>query len=351
MKRISYIIIIGTLISTAGYFLIFARNAEEPNKAAGLAYTTIQLRDLTQYVTATGVIKPQVGSEVKVGAQVSGIVKDLYVEIGSKVVRNQLLAVIDAGAYQAKTDETAAQIENASTEKKYAELDFQRYKNLYNKNAVTRQEFEAASRKYDLACAGFNQAKANFDYAKLQLDYTKIFSPINGVVSSVATQEGETVAANFTSPTFVTIINLDRLELWAYVDEADIGKVAKGQKVTFFVDTYSGQSFEGVVKTIHPDAEIQNNVVNYIVVVTIKNLERFTLRPQMDATASLYTQCKKDVLVVPKKSVQFDESGKKFVTLLINGNPTKRFVTTGISDEKNYEVTSGLMPGDKVILN
>ena len=350
MKRISSIIIIVILISTAGYFLIFARNSEEPNKA-GYAYTTIQLRDLTQYVTATGVIKPQVGSEVKVGAQVSGIVKDLYVEIGSKVVRNQLLAVIDAGVYRAKTAETAAQIENASAEKKYAELDFQRYKTLYDQNTVTRQQFEAASRKYDLACANFNQAKANYDYAKLQLDYTKIFSPINGVVSSVATQEGETVAANFTSPTFVTIINLERLELWAYVDEADIGKVAKGQRVTFFVDTYPGQSFEGVVKTIHPDAEIQNNVVNYIVVVTIKNLEVFTLRPQMDATASVYTQYKKDVLVVPKKSVQFDESGKKFVNLLINGNPTKRFVTTGISDEKNYEVTSGLMPGDKVILN
>lgn len=350
MKRIKLFTLIGIIVLAAGYFFLFARNTEIPDKK-GYAYTTVQVRDLTQYVTATGVIKPQVGAEVKVGAQVSGIVKDLYVEIGSKVKQNQLLAVIDPGTYKAKTDETTALIENAASEKKYAEMDFQRYKLLYENNAVTKQQFEAASMKYELSCANYNQAKANFNYAELQLNYTKIFSPINGVVSSVSTQEGETVAANFTSPTFVTVINLEKLELWAYVDEADIGKVSKGQKVTFFVDTYPGKSFEGFVKTIHPDAEIQNNVVNYIVVVTIRNIEGYTLRPQMDATASLYTEYKKDVLTVPKKSVQFDESGQKYVNVLINGNVMKKNITTGISDEKNYEVLSGLIPGDKVITN
>lgn len=350
MKLILYFAAIGIVLIAAWYYLIYARNADDPDKP-GYTFTTIQLKDLTQSVTATGIIKPQVGAEVKVGAQVSGTVKELYVEIGSKVKQNELLAVIDPGVYQAKVNGISAQIEDAVIEKKYTELDLQRDKILFTHNSITKQQLEQISQKYELVCSKLNQAQANYDYARLQLDYTKILSPINGIVSSVATQQGETVAANFTSPIFVTIINLDKLELWAYVDETDIGKVRIGQKVTFYVDTYPGTRFEGVVKTIHPDAEIQNNVVNYVVVVTIRNLEGFTLRPQMDATASLLTEFKKDVLTVPKRSVQFDDSGKKYVNLLINGNPVKRYLITGINDEKYYEVLSGLAPGDKVIIN
>lgn len=350
VKQFLVTTLISFTIAFVAYLFVFAGNNDNSNNT-GYNYVTVQKKDITQSVTATGVIKAEVGAEVKVGAQVSGIVRDLYVEVGSKVKKNQLLAVIDPGIYKAKLDEVLAQKENAEVEKKYAEIELQRYKALNKQNAVAKQQFDDASQKFELTRTGLKQAKADCELAKLQLNYTRILSPINGVVSSVATQEGETVAASFTSPTFVTIINLDRLELWAYVDETDIGKVKKGQKVTFYVDAYPGETIVGVVKTIHPDAEIQNNVVNYVVVVTIESHKGLTLRPQMDVTTSIYTEYKDSVLVVPKKAVRFDENGRKYVSMPINGQIKKRFITVGIADENYYEVISGLSQGDKVIIN
>lgn len=355
-KKVIYAAII-LVVVTIGYFFFSPKSDANRDSSegsdSGQEYTTTEVlrRDITQSVTATGVINPEVGAEVNVGAQVSGIVQHLYVEIGSKVRRNQLLAVIDPGVYQAKEDEALAQKDDAAVEEKYAQQDAQRDSLLFRQHAITKQQLDADSQKFEVANAKLKQAQADYEYAKLQLGYTRIFSPIDGVVAAVATQEGETVAASFTAPTFVTVINLDKLELWAYVDETDIGKVKDGQRVTFYVDTYPGESLEGVVKTIHPDAVVQNNVVNYVVVVTIGNHKRLVLRPQMDATISIYTEYKKDVMAVPKRAVQFDDSGKKYVSLLVNGKIEKRFVTTGISDERYYEVLSGLSRGMKVVLN
>lgn len=349
-KGILYLPVIVVSIVIAGYFLVFARNGDKHDKTDYM-YAVVEKRDVRQSVTATGVIKPEVGAEVNVGAQVSGIVQRLYVEIGSKVKKNQLLAVIDPGVYQAKADGALAQMENAAVQEKYSREDAQRDSVLYEQHAITKQQFDSDLQSFKSASAKLKQARADYVYAKLQLDHTRIFSPINGVVAKVATQEGETVAASFTAPTFVTIIDLSKLELWAYVDETDIGKVEKGQRVTFYVDTYPGESLEGVIKTIHPNAVVQNNVVNYVVVVTIKSHKGLILRPQMDATISIYTEYKKDVLVVPKRAVQFDESGKKYVSVLVNGRIERRHITTGISDEKYYEVLSGLSLNEKVVLN
>ncbi|MDE3057804.1 MAG: efflux RND transporter periplasmic adaptor subunit [Bacteroidota bacterium] len=337
-------------IITAAYFSTFAGKEAAPENDSD-NYVTVSKRDLTQSVTATGVIKPEVGAEVNVGAQVSGVVRRLYVEIGSKVKKNQLLALIDPNIYQSKADEARAQKESAAVEEKYARRNLGRYAALFRQKFISKQQFDADSQKVELARAKAHQAQAVYDFAILQLKYTRILSPINGVVANVATQEGETVAASFTAPTFVTIIDLSRLELWAYVDETDIGKIEKGQRVTFFVDTYPGETFGGTVKTIFPDALVQNNVVNYIVVVTVENRRGFFLRPRMDVTANIFTEYKKGVVAVPKRAVQFDESGRKYVHLLINGKPEKKYITTGISDEKYYEVVSGLSDSEKVIVN
>jgi macrolide-specific efflux system membrane fusion protein len=347
-KKFLYLAMIAVPTVIVFYFWVFAGNSSGPDPST-YTYVTVQKQDLSQSVTATGIIKAQVGAEVKVGAQVSGIVKDLYVEVGSKVQKNQLLAVIDPEVYQAKLDEALAQKQNARIEKKYAEIDLERLKPLYGTQAIAKQQFDTASQLVEATEAKLKKAEADLEYAKLQLNYTRIISPIDGVVTSVTTQRGETVAASFVAPTFVTIIDLKKLELWAYVDETDIGKIENKQPVTFYVDTYPGRSIAGTVKTIFPNAEIQNNVVNYVVVVTIKNEEGIILRPQMSATVNIYTQYKKDVLAVPKRAVRFDESGRKYVSVSVNGTIQKRFITTGISDEKNYEVLAGLSTGDRII--
>jgi len=352
-KMKKHLIPITIIVLVLGSILFFGYNTHGEKNETESNYSTInvQRRTIEQYVSATGIVKPKVGAEVKVGAQISGIVKKLYVEIGSRVKRGELLAEIESSGYKAKFEMALAQKKTAETEKIFAEYELKRSLSLKEKGGITQQQLENAQKLFELSSSRLDQAIADMNYADLQLSYTKILSPIDGVVASITTQEGETVSASFVSPTFVTVINLDRLEVWAYVDETDIGKIQKDQKVTFYVDTYPGKSIEGKVKTIFPDAEIKNNVVNYVVVITIGEHPELTLRPQMDANANIYTQYKKDVLTIPKKAVQFDESGSKFIELLVNGKKEKRIISVGISDDKFYEVLSGVTPGDKIILN
>jgi RND family efflux transporter MFP subunit len=348
MKKILSASAIAVFLSITAYFLL-ASGTNEGGEISEHSYVVVQRKDLSQAVIATGIIKPKVDAEVKVGAQVSGVVKNLFVTTGSKVRKNDLLAVIDPRIYQSKKDQMLALNEIAATEKKYAELELNRAKIVYEQDVVSRQQFEAALQKFELAEAKLKQAEAEYRYADLQLEYTKIFSPIGGVVASISTREGETVAAGFLAPTFVTIIDLDQLELWAYVDETDIGRIQNGQSVSFAVDTYPGKPFEGKVETIYPKAEIQNNVVNYVTVVKIAALKDRILRPEMTATAQIFIQLKKNVLVLPKSAVQ-TENKKMFVTVLDNGKMEKRYILTGISDKKFYEVLSGVSEKEKVLL-
>ncbi len=349
MKRL--VILSAALVAAVTAYYLVSRGGEEARDPSGYATIRVARQDLTQSVSSTGIIKPRVGAQVNVGSQISGIVQALHVEIGSVVRKSALLAEIDPRAYRAKVDQARALLDQAATERKYAEIDLQRARTLFETRTIPKQELDQASQRFELAEARRRQAVADLESAKLQLGYTQITSPIDGVVASISTQRGETVAASFTSPTFVTIIDLHRLELWAYVDETDIGKVQPRQKVEFSVDAYPGKTMHGVVKTIYPDAIIQNNVVNYIVVVTIEGTEGSTLRPQMDANVNVFTEFKRDVLVVPKKAVQFDDTGRKYVTVLAGNAPERRYITTGISDDRYYEVLSGVASGESIVLN
>jgi len=338
-----------TTVLLAGFFHGFFEGNEQKEKP-DKPFVIVQKRDLNQMIIATGIIKPKVGAEVKVGAQVSGVVKDLYVRIGTKVKKNERLAQIDPELYISQKNKMFALKQIAGTEVKYAALELDRQKSLYNNHSISQQQYELASQRYELARAKLEQAEAEYNYAELQLSYTKIYSPINGVVASITTQKGETVAAGFLSPTFVTIIDLDQLELWAYVDETDIGRIQQGQEVSFSVDTYPGVSFNGSVETVYPKPEIQNSVVNYVTVIRITNSTEHLLRPEMTANVQLSIQTKRNVLTLPKDAVQMDQD-KKTVTVLNGDQPEQRIVTTGISDKKYYEILSGVAEKEKVILN
>lgn len=349
MKKITLISVVVILVVIIVGLTYSTLYSEDNVDVENYSLTKVQRRSLNQSVLATGIIKTQVGAEVKVGAQVSGIVKKLNVEIGSKVKRGDLLAEIEPTGYKAKMEMAFAQKEIAEAEQKFAEKELKRYRALNEKEVATAQQMEAIEKQYELAVAKVEQAKADLNYASLQLSYTKITSPIDGIVASVATQEGETVAASFAAPTFVTIIDLNRLEVWAYVDETDIGRIVPGQNVTFTVDTYPGEEFNGRVETIYPKAEIQNNVVNYITVINMEKKEGRTIRPEMTATVRIFNDKKNYALVVPKNAVK-KEDAKTFVYILKNGMPTKKYIETGVSDKKYFEVLSGLEENEQVIV-
>jgi HlyD family secretion protein len=238
-------------------------------------------------VTATGVIKPMSGAEVRVGSRVSGVVRRLFVRIGDSVRKGQVLAELDARELLARRDQATAAMESAQADLSYAQADLQRKRELGVAQLIPRNDLDLAERACAVAEQRLKEAEANLEYAKTQLGYTRILAPISGVVSTISTQEGETVAASFAAPTFVTLLDLDRLEVWAYVDETDIGRIQAGQKARFTVDTYPGQEFEGRVTNIYPQAEIRDNVVNYVTVVRFEPPRNRTLRPEMTVMAKI----------------------------------------------------------------
>jgi HlyD family secretion protein len=192
-------------------------------------------------------------------------------------------------------------------------------------------------------------ARASLEYATTQLAYTRIIAPIAGVVASVATQEGETVAANFAAPTFVTLIDLSRLEVWAYVDETDIGRIRTGGNARFTVDTYGDYEFPGRVTAVYPKAEIRDNVVNYVTVVRFEPSRDRILRPDMTTTVRILLETREHVLALPVRAVRRDGDGT-FVLTRRGDKIERRPVTTGIRDDNYSEIINGVREGDEVLI-
>ena len=256
---------------------------------AGRIAETVRVgrRTPTNVVKATGVIRPMVGAEVRVGSRISGVVKRLFVRIGDRVTPGQLLAELDARDLEARRNEAAAARELAQANLTYARADLRRKRELNREGLLPPSDLDVAERACAVAEQQATGAQASLDYASAQLAYARISAPIGGVVASVSTQEGETVAASFATPTFLTLLDLARLEVWAYVDETDIGRVQAGQEARFTVDTYGDEEFEGRVTTVYPRAEIRDNVVNYVAVVRFRPPRDRVLRPEMTTTVRI----------------------------------------------------------------
>lgn len=238
-------------------------------------------------VKATGVIKPMIGAEVRVGSRISGVVRRLYVKIGDRVEKGQLLAELDDRDLVARKREALAALQLAEANLEYAKADLARKGELRASALLAPSDLDLAQRAYAVAEQQRDGARASLDVAATQLGYGRIVAPIAGVVASVSTQEGETVAASFATPTFVTLLDLTRLEVWAYVDETDIGRIRTGIPATFTVDTYGAAEFAGEVTAIYPKAEIRDNVVNYVTVIRFQTPHDKVLRPDMTTTVRL----------------------------------------------------------------
>jgi HlyD family secretion protein len=306
----------------------------------------VERRTIAAEVKATGVVKPRVGAEVKVGSRVSGVVARLHVQIGDTVRRGQLLAELETRELTARRDQAAAALASADATLLYERADLERKRELARATLLSAADLDVAVRSRAVAEQQRVEAAANLDFARTQLGYSRITAPIGGVVASVATQEGETVAASFSAPTFVTLVDLSRLEVWAYVDETDIGRVRTGQTATFTVDTYAGHEFPGTVTAVYPQAEIRDNVVDYVAVVTFDPQPGRTLRPEMTTTVRIAVDRRDGVLAVPRGAVKRDH-GRAFV-----GTPAgeRRSVSLGRCDETHCEIREGLREGDAILV-
>jgi RND family efflux transporter MFP subunit len=270
---------------------VLARGAATQGQAPQDAPPAVRVarRDVGSVVKATGVVKPMIGAEVKVGSRVSGVVERLHVRIGDSVGKGQLLAELDARELVARRDQAAAALASSRASLSYAQAELVRKRELGAAKLISRSDLDLAERGFSVADEQRSEAEANLEYARTQVGYARIYAPIAGVVASISTQEGETVAASFAAPTFVTLLDLARLEVWAYVDETDIGRIRTGQQARFTVDTYPDHEFEGKVTAVYPQAEIRDNVVNYVTVVRFEPPRERTLRPEMTATVKITT--------------------------------------------------------------
>src|SRR5260370_7353454 len=237
-----------------------ARSQEALRSAEGIRVTR---RDIGTAVKARGVIKPMVGAQVNVGSSASGVVTPLYVRIGDRVQKGQLLAMLDSRELVARRDADVAALQLAGANLNYAQTDLRRKQELNAAQIIAPSVWGVATQAYAVAEQQYNQAQANLQDATTQLGYTQIFAPIPGVVSAVSTQEGETVTAGFATPNFVTLLDLSRLELWAYVDEMDIGRTGIGQNPPFTVDTYPPHEFARQAPPLLPEPQNLTTLLHY----------------------------------------------------------------------------------------
>jgi HlyD family secretion protein len=315
--------------------------------AAQRVFATPERRTMAASVLATGVVRLRVGGEVRVGAQLSGIVQKLNVEVGSKIRKGDIIAEIDSSGLQARLAQARAQIAVDEQDVRRAEVELARAKRLDEKKLVAESQVEDAQIALDQARARLEKARRDMAGVQTDLNYAVIRSPITGTVASVATQEGETVAASFATPTFATIIEDGALELIAMVDETDIGNVAVGNPVTFTVEAFPSREFEGHVSRIAPKGTIISGVVNFEVMIRIDS-EAEALKPDMTANVSIRT-AEREALVVPSAAVQ-REGSDRYVWVEKDGELARKAVTVGTKDASFTEIRQGISPADKVLV-
>ncbi len=366
-------------------------------KAENFKFTEVSRKDIHQKVLATGTVSLKTGAEVKIGARISGQLEQLLVKIGDKVKTGDLIAVIehedllarvarfeaDLRAEKAKLEKVRiegpleirkdkASLEELNVQLKLAGKTLKRNLDLSQKGFVSASAVDEAEEKVEvlkakiklaqeelnlqgaklendirLAEAGVAKAEANLREERIQLSYADITATIDGVVAFISTQEGETVIASLNAPTFVTLIDVSRMEVTVFVDETDIGRVETNQKAVFTVDAYADKIFKGTVREIHPKAVIKDNVVNYEVILEINPKYISFLRPEMTANVVVTTDTRPNVLAIPKEAVK--KSGKQsFAIVNLNGNVSEEPIATGWRDGGFIEVVTGLKENDKV---
>lgn len=379
--------------------LAWLRAGDSVETSAASDVVVVAPRTFSSAVVAVGAVKPRIGSEVRVGSRISGRVWKLRANIGDRVEQGQVIAELETAELDALIGQRRAELKLAEAklaafatlspeEEARAHADVMRFEaevtltaeELARQQALLQRELvpraaanaardrhaaakaalESARRTLELVRAGqtegrrqaeaeVERARAALESATVDRSFTILRSPIAGVVASVATQEGETVAAGLNAPTFVTVVDLDGLQVNAYVDEVDIGKIGTGQRASFTVDAFPGRDFHGHVAAIYPTATIQDNVVKYIVAIDIDRPYDGPLRPEMTASVRIDLETR-TVLAVPTRAIRQD-AGRSVVRVITKGRLEVRPVRVGWRDGAWAEITEGLADGERIMLN
>lgn len=355
------------------------------DKTVKYSFTTSEITrgDITQTVTATGELSAL--NVVDIGTQVSGRVEEIYVDFNSVVKEGQLIALIDPSVWELEVREaeanlavSQASLQSALASLNDAEKNFTRNKELLNRKLIARSYVDTSEADLSMKKASVQEARAQLERNKAQLErartnlnYTKIISPISGVVIDRKVDAGQTVAANYQTPTLFKIAkDLTMMQIKAKIDEADIGQISEGQKVTFGVDAFPNDNFEGHVIQVRIAPENSDGVVTYTVIINVQNPE-LKLKPGMTANVSIITNSKNNILRIPTAALRFTPDEDLINTISFDVNNRKKSihentvwienngqlktgvdVITGISDNKNTELIKGnLSEGDKLIIN
>lgn len=356
-SKIWIAVVVIVIVAVAAWAMSGGKKEEDIN----FKEEKVALKTLQNSVTATGTIEAV--TSVTVGTQVSGIVNKLYVDYNSQVKKGQVIAELDKTNLLSELNTAKANLASAQSSLNYQAANMERYKTLYKKGLVSADEYENALLTYRQAKEQVASSKENVQRAQTNLGYATITSPIDGTVISKSVEEGQTVAASFNTPELFTIAkDLTNMQVVANVDEADIGGVKEGNRVTFTVDAYPDDTFEGTVKQVRLEATTTNNVVTYEVVISAPNAD-LKLKPGLTANVTIYTQERSGILAVANKALRFtptketvgkdmkivDCKGKNKVWTLNGKTLTAHPVTIGQTDGINTEITKGLKQGDKIV--
>lgn len=342
--------------------IIIIKRNEQP---FDVSYETAAVsRDtLRMSISATGSIEPV--TEVEVGTQVSGIIDKILVDYNSVVHKGQVIALLDRTNLLSELNSAKSQLASAKSDLAYQKANYKRVKNLYDKGLVSADEYDTARLAMLKAQQTYLYQQESVNKAQTNLNYATITSPIDGIVISKDVEEGQTVASSFETPTLFTIAkDLTDMRVIADVDEADIGSVREGQRVTFTVDAYPNETFSGTVTQVRQNATTTDNVVTYEVAISAPNPD-LKLKPGLTANVTIYTLERTNVLSVPSKALRFTPTketiGPKDKIVDCQGNQKlwirdgRTFkaiaVQTGITDGVRTEIKSGIAAGQKVIVN
>ena len=363
------------IVLVAAIVVFFGYKYLTTEKKASIAAQTVKLskQNVTTSVTATGTVEPV--DQVDVGTQVSGIINHIYADYNSPVKKGQLLAELDKTNLQESVNNALAQYNASLNELNYYQQNNNRQNNMYKSGVISKADYEQAAYQVKNSQETVSQRKTALAQARTNLSYANIYAPIDGIILSREVEEGQTVAASMTTPTLFTIAkDITKMQVEANVDEADIGGVEVGQRVSFTVDAYPQEEFSGRVRQVRLSATTESNVVTYTVIIDADNPEQ-KLKPGLTATITIFTQELKDIDTVPASAIAFSpdtetlqkyyqqnqitakipevKTGKnkeKYIWIKNNdGSLSQKQITVGINDGINIQVVSGLSGNEQIV--
>ncbi len=396
MKKVLILLVVVALLGGGGWY--FLRGSKKDGKPRVVKTAVIEKRPVRKVLEATGIIKAQVGAQVKIGARASGVIEQMLVKIGDQVRKGQLVAVIDSRDAEAKVaqaearlrsdeselekvrvvyplriEEAKALLDQAKAKQEYADKTLKRQKQLVDSKLAALNEQDQAYQDAMVARHDVDskyatlvrtqeefkkelvraekariEARANLDLAKIQYSYTRIESPIDGIVSKVTAQEGETLVSGLQVSNLITILDPLRLEMWIYVDETDVGQIRLGMPVEFTVDAYADTTFRGTVDRIYPEPEIRDNIVYYQTIVQLDREQARQLRPEMTTQCRIVVKELRDVLAMPNAALKWVADRKVVFKVGAEDSVTEVEPEFGLEGVEYTEILSGLSAGDTV---